>query len=274
MRLIQKTTGILCKIQAISRNLPASWLSGVTQYVEAYGVDEDGDEYADLYYSGTPTVTALASTFFHGNTATTAVLGDTFTSSMMAKVIRGSGANVTGIRCEVALQSGVTFLRSAPSVPYKGEAYAKLSATGTVTQSDMDLGANSARTAVVLSVVVGQPIDITVRVKRLQFERGPVVTPLQHNYGPNNVTEPGVDDVWFLLNDGNDALPATLPAGTYGIAWVNPAGGISYATQTLAAEGTIDALRGTRMCDVIIRQGDFTAAEKAIIEAEWSTIAA
>src|SRR5690606_21876875 len=77
------------------------------------------------------------------------------------------------------------------------------------------------RNAVILHCNVGQsaaPIDLTVRICAMQFETGLSLTPLQRNYGPSDVTEAGLPDLWHLYNDGGDSLPLILPAGTYGIA--------------------------------------------------------
>ena len=240
--------------------------AGVTSTRVGSGV-EDGVDYVDIRYLGTMTATAAWAAYTAANSHAAASLAEKFTARVTARVLAGSlGAGSTGLHLEITERNDSGALGRAESGGISAAPYQETTVGLTVTAS----AADGVRLALLYKAPIGTVVDVTFRVKGLQFERGDVATALQLNYGPHNVTEPSVPDQWFLLNDGNDALPVTLPAGTYAIAWLTPAGGISTTTQTLATEGTIDALRGTRMADAIIRQGDFTVAERASLEALWA----
>ncbi|MFE3838597.1 hypothetical protein [Pseudogemmobacter sonorensis] len=130
--------------------------------------------------------------------------------------------------------------------------------------------AASAQTVVTLGFASGAAVDVTYRLKGLQFEAGAVATPLQHNLGPHDVTEPGVPDVWHLWDDGGDSLPVSLPAGTYGRAWVDHLGAVTVD----AVSAPANALLTTRQAGVILRAGAFNAAEEAAIRKYWAQLAA
>ncbi|SEB80029.1 hypothetical protein [Rhodobacter sp. 24-YEA-8] len=109
-----------------------------------------------------------------------------------------------------------------------------------------------------------------VLVKDVQIEAGAVSTPYQNVITPNDITEAGKPDIWHLWNDGGDSLNAApLPAGTYGLAYVDVLGGVTITTA--ASDGTtpINLLRAERQAQVILRQGAFTAAEEAQIRSYW-----
>ncbi|MCB5411769.1 hypothetical protein [Pseudogemmobacter faecipullorum] len=99
----------------------------------------------------------------------------------------------------------------------------------------------------------------------LQLEIGGMATRGQLVTSANDVTEPGVPDVWHLFNDGGDSLPVTLPTGTYGRAFVDHLGAVTVDTVV----NPVNALMTTRQADMILRQGAFSAAEIASITAYW-----
>lgn len=74
------------------------------------------------------------------------------------------------------------------------------------------------------------------------------------------------DGIWHVYDDGGDSLPVILPAGTYGVAYIDSDGEITFDTAT----DPTDSLFAERQVDVIIRQGDFTDDEKAAIAAYWA----
>lgn len=111
----------------------------------------------------------------------------------------------------------------------------------------------------------GEYIDI----RRPQGELGQV-TDYQNVTTQNNITESGVPSVWHLWNDGGDSLNAApLPAGTYGLAYVNVLGGVTVTTETSDGTTPINVLRTERQADVIIRQNAFSPAEEAQIRTYW-----
>ncbi|RRH70045.1 phage head spike fiber domain-containing protein [Falsigemmobacter faecalis] len=107
---------------------------------------------------------------------------------------------------------------------------------------------------------------IFMRLPQVEIGEG---TPQQVVMDANDITEPGVPDVWHLYNDGGDSLPVTLPAGTYEIASVTPLGAVSYASVTSDGVTGTDLLRLERMADQHIRPGAYTPAEKAELERYW-----
>jgi ribosomal protein S9 len=74
--------------------------------------------------------------------------------------------------------------------------------------------------------------------------------------------------VWNLTNDGNDSLPATLPAGTYTVAWVNASGAVTI-TPDVSVTTTLDTLRGQNQADVLAIRRALTAQEQAQLTAYW-----
>lgn len=102
-----------------------------------------------------------------------------------------------------------------------------------------------------------------------QYEPGSVVTPYQRVIISSfDVTEAGVADVWRLSNDGGDSLPATLPAGTYTVAWVNALGVVTI-TPGVNVTTTLDTLRGADQADVLIINRPLTTAEATALTAYW-----
>lgn len=112
--------------------------------------------------------------------------------------------------------------------------------------------------------------DVQIEVQGLQIEAGLTPTALQFNYGPNDITEPGVPDLWHLYNDGGDSLNVVLPAGTYGFATLNAETKIPQI-DTVASDGTtpISILRHTRQADEVLRAGAFNEAEIRAIQDYW-----
>lgn len=247
----------------------SSTQTGITVTKVGTGL-EGGVPYADLRFTGTATGNSINAFFVIGPSIQQASVGSEVCGRATARIIGGSLPSPVGTRGFAftvnELNSSGSWVagtigpsRAASSVDVEIESYrtaSNASVAGMVGVAQLQL-------------LSGDVIDVTYRIKGLQFESGLNSTPLQHNYGPNNVTEEGVPDVPFLFNDGNDSLPASLPAGAYGVAWVNPAGGVTFTAQTIAAAGQIDVLRGIRTVDVIIRQGDFTQAEKDQITQYW-----
>lgn len=108
-----------------------------------------------------------------------------------------------------------------------------------------------------------------ITVYAAQFERGATATPMQNVYGPNDITESGISDMWHLYNDGGDSLNVNLPAGTYGILSMDINKAIKTESVVLAAQGDINILRNERQLDSIIRTGAFSPVEQREIEDYW-----
>lgn len=109
-----------------------------------------------------------------------------------------------------------------------------------------------------------------VLARKAQAEVGSTPTAWQRVVSAYDITESGVDDVYHLVSDGvDDSLPVTLPAGTYGRAWVDNLGAVTIDSLTLSAATDCDLLLGTSVADAIYRQGAFTSAEQAALQSYW-----
>lgn len=106
-----------------------------------------------------------------------------------------------------------------------------------------------------------------------QLESGAALTPYQRVTTDRDVTETGVPDVWHLYNDGGDSLLAgAVPAGDYGLGWVDALGNVSFDTVTSNGTTPINVLRAEYQADVILRQGDFTADERLGLTRYWERL--
>ena len=100
------------------------------------------------------------------------------------------------------------------------------------------------------------------------MELGSVATAYQRVITQYDVTEAGVDEIWHLYYDGaDDAMGITLPAGTYGRAWVSELGVVTVDSVTDPTGVTFGA--ETRVADFMLRQGAFSAAEIAALTNYW-----
>lgn len=96
----------------------------------------------------------------------------------------------------------------------------------------------------------------------LQLETASSATPGQLVITANDVTEPGVPDVWHIASG---ALPVALPPGEYGRAFVNYLGALTVDSVTNPS----DALLTARLSRALLRQGTFTPAEETRIRQAW-----
>jgi hypothetical protein len=74
--------------------------------------------------------------------------------------------------------------------------------------------------------------------------------------------------VWYLHNDGNDSLPAALPAGTYTAAWVNNLGEVTIA-ENVAVTTTLNTLSGQNQADALIINRALGEAERVALTRYW-----
>lgn len=250
----------------------AGWTSGVTNNgvnisKVGYGIDSDGQPFADMRYAGTPTNGSVSNAYAVSSARVSAAPNDAFNSRLSAKVVGGSLSGITGVKNAVALEDSASV--------YFGELGLTRAASFDEFVSIEPYGSSSnpalafARPSVVLVCTIGAPIDVTIRYKGLMFERGAVKTPFQFNYGPNDITENGAPDLWHIYNDGGDSLNANLPAGTYGILSMDINKVIKTESIVLAAQGDINILRNERQLDSIIRTGAFSPVEQREIEDYW-----
>lgn len=110
------------------------------------------------------------------------------------------------------------------------------------------------------------------KITAFQVTLGTELQPYQKVVDANTITETGISDLWHLYDDGGDSLPLVLPAGEYGLAWVDHLGAVSSATVTSDGVAAIDLLRAERQADVLIRAGAITAPELTALTGYWEGI--
>lgn len=240
-------------------------VTGITVQRVGSGI-EGGLPYIDMRYSGTTPegITAYISALLNQPVT----IGNVATAQMIARIVAGS------------YDTNTTLFRLLAQRAINGVVQSSGAATANLTQTtgdevhlvatlSPDLTINGVTSKAELRVNSLTTVDVTIRIKGYQLEIGTVATPLQFNYGPNNITEPGVPDRWHLFNDGGDSLVSVLPAGTYGTAHLIADG--SYTFGTLVSDGVtpITTIPNDRQVDAIYRLGAFTPEEQANILAYW-----
>lgn len=154
---------------------PASaTVNGITNTKVGSGIDTDGVPYVDVQYTGTGTGPANSGGAFATiNTRIPAALNQTYNISAYAKQIAGSTAGVNGMFVQIVEETApATTLGSSSSAPNLAPAEALLTHPRTLNSP----GVNQVRAEIRLNAVAGTPIDITYRIKGLQFERAAVRT--------------------------------------------------------------------------------------------------
>ena len=181
---------------------PATVLgSGITETTIARGIDTDGLPYADVRWSGIATGTTHTGPYVSDLIPVGA--GETYTASFIARMIGGSTAGVTGIRAVMnELTSGV-FLASSASASSVAATDTVMSVTATQTTG------NQFRPFAQLLFTNGATIDVTFRVKALQYEQGTERTAYQVNTSAYDVTEIGKPSMVGLKWDGVDDYMTT-----------------------------------------------------------------
>lgn len=246
---------------------------GITATKIGVGVESDGVPYIDVRYTGTAISQSISTTYNPVNSWTENVIGASKTSSLSAKIIAGSLPSIpSGNRGVIAVvneltSGGVYVAGSGSSTRANTEEYTDVS----VTRVSSAPSATVASGVPQLTFVVGDVIDVTYRIKGFQFESGPIKTPLQFNYGPNDITEAGVPDLWHLYNDGGDSLMAGLPAGNYTVAWVSALGTVTITDGVAVAAGGTNILLGERIADVLFLRRTPSDAEKRALTAYWES---
>jgi hypothetical protein len=185
--------------------------NGVTVTKVASGFDTDGLPFADYRFQGTASGTLSASVYEVSNSRAAAASGQTYTASLLCQRTGGATAGVNGLRVDIVEETApTTFVGSTAGTP-------TTSATEvTVSTSRAATTGNQMRLAVSLSVTNGATIDVTYRIKALQFERGSTRTNYQFNYAATNIVEPPFSQLGHLLFDGVDdfLVTPTITPGT------------------------------------------------------------
>jgi hypothetical protein len=120
------------------------------------------------------------------------------------------------------------------------------------------------RARVWLRTLVGEPLDVTYRIKGVQLEQSPARTAYQQNFTNQNVTEAGVPDRYYLFDDlVDDAINWPAPSGTY---TVNIAARAGITTETgQALSGQVDALRARETFGYVAVDRALSASEQAAL---------
>jgi hypothetical protein len=267
--------------------LPTGWsvtaMPAGTVSVVGFGV-EDGQDFIDIRLNGTSSTGAVGILPVSSVTSIPALAGQSAVGSLSIRRVAGSNTNITHVRsAHEYYTSAGAFITQANgptyqvSDVYRQEVYATTPA--------------NAATAFVrfnCQVATSGAIDITLRLRGLQYEVGTAPTAYQRRAGIFDVTEAGVPDVGILGFDHvDDALPSPpLAGGLTGQAFVagdggcyvtdlNIApggaftlGGASLHNWTGAPNGALQAVSNNtgRILDAVIRAGTFTQAEIAALE--------
>ncbi|WP_151718681.1 LamG domain-containing protein [Gemmobacter serpentinus] len=196
---------------------PAYWLNtaptynGLT-YAKVGSGYEGGVPYADIRVTGTATGVFTLLSYDTTRSDTLAKVGDVFTASALVRLISGTLPAGRGIRLQIMeMDAAKTYLVDSASPNVAASVDTPISLTRTVNNAS----AAYVRCRVQIIVQVGDVVDVTYRVKALQFEPGTIMTALQHNRGPHDVTEIGQPDLWYLGMDGIDDCLST-PAINWG----------------------------------------------------------
>ena len=175
------------------------------------------------------------------------------------------GTSVFDPAAGIVVQTGAGFTASiSPVDGFTGLWRCSVTGTtlSTVANNLLDIGVTRAG-----SLPVAGNIGDFVLAGDYQLQIG-ALTPYQRRASAFDITEAGVPSIWHLNNDGNDSLPATLPAGTYTAGWVDATGDVTFASG-LSVTTTLDTLRGQNQADVLIINRALTSEEQARLTAYW-----
>ena len=175
---------------------------GITTSKVGSGVDTDGMDYVDIRYAGTSSGVVHSGPYV-SDTLTLPAGATTYTYSFVARFIGGSLTGVTGIRPLLNELTSGTFLAANTSASTAASTDTTVSVTATLTTG------NQFRPFAQLVFSSGATIDVTFRIKGMQFERGTVRTAYQANVSQYNVTEAGIPNLVGLQFDGAAQFMAT-----------------------------------------------------------------
>lgn len=161
--------------------MSASGYLGLTRQIVGVGV-EDGIDFIDLRWSGTPTGSASLDTRYETLLAVAASVGDTWVSSVFVKLIAGSREGVVFNHMMIARDSAGTsipgpapnanFEIDGPEVPLRRTRQVLV---GALTQAGTAAIVNFIRPL----ATNGVPLDFTIRIGLPQLERDRVTSPIK-----------------------------------------------------------------------------------------------
>ena len=164
---------------------------------------EDGIPYVDLKMTGTSTATEH--NIGYANLVTVATVGNSFSSTVTARVIAGTPPTATA---NSGIKVTVLELNSNASAQGGQVKSSSINSNTDVTVSaskTIEMASSvSARQEIVFDLAVGAVADVTYRIKGLQHERTFKPTALQMNYSNNYVVERGITQDYALVFDGTN----------------------------------------------------------------------
>ena len=206
---------------------------------------EDGIPYVDYRLTGTKNADSLSYINLTNSNDTVqpgvvpyipAKTGDTVNGRFTARLIAGTvPAYVQGLRLVVTERTSTTLHSTGNYVNSTVDAVATREKT-TVQADVTGMSCYIQWSVAQGSMAIGESFDLTYRIKGLQFEQGLVATAFQHNFGAYDVTEAGVQDLWYLWADGIDDYLVTTA-----ILWASDEMTVVFATHKAsdAAEGRL-----------------------------------
>jgi len=165
--------GAVAGVVGSGGSAPTNWsfgpANGLTREVVGSGT-EAGISYVEVRFYGTPTA-AYASLSFESVSQIAVAEGESWTGSFSYRLSAGSLSNIVAVQQRLEQnQSNGTFISNAyNSVGTVDATWRRTSFTRTITDTTPDTA--RLRPALYLSLTIGQPIDITLRVGAVQFEK-------------------------------------------------------------------------------------------------------
>lgn len=159
--------------------MPTNWAnagsSGTTISVVGTGT-ENGVNYIDIRWNGSPSSTGDMRLAFETTTGLAAVQGDTLTASLYARVVAGSLTNIGQIRLAHQERNSIgTSLATQLSSDFKvslGASLYRAYSTATMRQATTA----NCPLEIYIGVTSGSGIDVTLRIGLPQMESGPALT--------------------------------------------------------------------------------------------------
>lgn len=173
--------------------------NGITTTRVGSGFDTDGLPYVDVRYQGTATSTVHDQIYLTTQASQSATSGQSYTASLIARVIAGSTTNVAGLLVRTAeFTAPSTFVGIALGAAVTASTDTVTTATRAITTGNLLVA------SIALTFTNGATIDVTYRIKALQFELGSSRTNYQFNYSAQNVTEVPFASIRGIQFDGVD----------------------------------------------------------------------
>jgi len=174
--------------------------NGITSTKVNHGVDVDGLPFCDYRFTGTATNNFVDAIYSNFLARTSATPGQSFTLSAICRRLAGTEPAGAGLRLGVVEETAPDTYIGITTNPdtISGVQEALYSATRTISTG------NQVRIAFVVSLMTGETIDVTYRIKAAQLEAGASRSNYQFNYSPLNITEPGIPGNYYLRCDGID----------------------------------------------------------------------